>query len=288
MSLPRSRPPFISRRGLIGSGAAASVLAATGLAQAAPHPGGTLRIAVGTGALFDRVIAPGAVFDCLTEIDDAGRLRGELAESWSASAGGQEWVVGLRSDIAFHDGRPFRAADVVASLRPLVGRADALAGVRGMRCSGKEQVVFALVAADPQFPLRLSDPDLVIRPGGDPAATTGTGLYRVVETGPGARVKLARYEGHPRSGRGGHFDRVELLELAAPADRVDALTSGRVDLAFDLPREAGPVLARIRRYALAELVLPGNARPVRVGHIRRLRGMDGRDPLRIAERGFFA
>ena len=289
MNRPDPRLSRISRRGLLGSGAAASVFAASGFgAGAQPRPGGTLRIAAPGPELYDRLLAPGAAYDCLTEIDADGGLRGELAERWETRDGGAEWLVTLREDAAFHDGTPVRAEDVVAALKAASADSDAgLGDVQRLWRAGVRKVGFRLAAPDPQFPLRLADPALVIRSG---QAPQGSGLYAVQEEGPGRRVKLARVEGHGRAARGGWFDRVELLEISGAEERLRTLLSGRVDLAFGLAPEAHRVLARERRLVATTLRLPLADGPhaMLAGHVTRLRGLDGRDPLRIAERGFFA
>ena len=117
----------ISRRGLLTSGALAGVLAATGVPlQAQPNRGGTLRLGLESNGsswdarqVFDplmRVAAQGCVFDCLTEVTAQGQLVGELAESWEGSVDATVWTFTLRSDVTFHNGRPFGADDVVESL----------------------------------------------------------------------------------------------------------------------------------------------------------------------------
>ena len=137
------------------------------------------------------------------------------------------------------------------------------------------------------FRSALADPALVIRSG---QAPQGSGLYAVQEEGPGRRVKLARVEGHGRAARGGWFDRVELLEFGSAEERLRALLSGRVDLAFGLAPESHRILARERRLVATTLrvQLEDGPQAMLTGHVTRLQGLGGRDPLRIAERGFFA
>ena len=116
------------------------MLAASGLAaRAGPKPGGVLRIAAPPGWIAERLLAPGASHDCLTEIDSDGRLRGELAADWAAFEGGRSWTVTLRSGAQFHDGRPVTPDEVMAALRQhLRGalgpvRRISKAGVHGIR-----------------------------------------------------------------------------------------------------------------------------------------------------------
>ncbi len=276
----------ISRRSLIGSGAAASALAVAGFpASAIAQRGGTLRVAAPQD-IFDRLVAPGAVFDGLTEIDEGGALRGALADNWETTDAGRNWTIALRPDAVFHDGRPVLAEDVTAALAAETEANGVLADVRRLRPVARN-VLISLEATDPQLPLRLSDPALVVRPATRPSDTIGSGLYQVVAAEPG-RLKLSRVDGHGRRARGGFFDRVELLSMSAAEDRLFALETGRVDLAFDLPRWGPRALLRERRLVADSLHVDGRSAPVIVGHSTRLHGLDGRDPLRIAERGHFA
>ena len=237
----------ISRRELLGLGAAAGVVAATGApAHALPTRGGSLRLGLagrGIGAFdgrrpFDpimRIAGHGAVFDCLTEIGADGAIRGELAAGWEASADARVWTVRLREDAVFHDGRAFGADDVVATLRlHMAGGAAAVAGrIAQVRRLGPHEVQIALREGLPGLPFLLSDPQLVILPAHAPeramAEGIGTGLYRMEPGRTAERAVLRRVERHYRDGQAGWFDRVELLRIADPAARLEALKSGRVD-----------------------------------------------------------
>ncbi len=95
----------ISRRGLLTAGAAASVLAASGLPlQAQARRGGRFRAGL-SGAnssdswdgrthsdLFMIASSQGAVFDSLTEVGADGSLRGELATDWDATPDAKVWT----------------------------------------------------------------------------------------------------------------------------------------------------------------------------------------------------
>ena len=120
----------ISRRGLLRSGAAAGVLAASGLPlRAQAKRGGTLRLGL-AGAntsdswdgrtmsdTFMATLGQGAVFDCLTEVSAGGELVGELVESWEASSDAKTWTFNLRQGVTFHNGKSFGADDVIESLQ---------------------------------------------------------------------------------------------------------------------------------------------------------------------------
>ena len=118
----------LTRRGLLKSGAAASVVAAAGMPAQAAKRGGTLRLGLAGANTSDSwdgrthsdsymiITAHGCVFDCLTEVKANGELVGELAESWEATADAKTWTFNLRKGVTFHNGKAFSADDVIASL----------------------------------------------------------------------------------------------------------------------------------------------------------------------------
>ena len=109
----------LSRRGLLKSGAAAGVLAATGTKVAAANRGGTLRLGLAGANTSDSwdsrthsdsymiMCGHGAVFDTMTQVAADGTLVGELAESWEASSDAKTWTFNLRQGVTFHNGKPF-------------------------------------------------------------------------------------------------------------------------------------------------------------------------------------
>lgn len=239
----------ISRRRLLTSGVAAGVLAASGVAAFGQgRRGGTLRLALGGADPSDSwdarrhadafmiALGHGAVFDCLTEVAATGELVGELAESWEASADARVWTFDLRKGVTFHDGTPFGADDVIASLRlhgPASPAHPILAPVTEMTRLGPHRVRFVLAEGNADFPFLMADYHLLIYPAGDVAGAMargiGTGLYRVESFVPGARASLVRVAGHYKDGRAGWFDRIEALAIGDDAARTRALIEGRVD-----------------------------------------------------------
>lgn len=240
----------VTRRGLLKSGAAASVLAASGLPVLAQSRGGTLKLGVSGASTHDTwdsrwhdenfmiMAAHGCVFDCLTEITAGGELVGELAESWEASADARVWTFNLRRGVTFHDGRPFGADDVLASLalhqdaKNRSGGWPIVANIAGMEKLADHQVRLTLASGNADFPFLLSDHHLVIYPAGDIAGAlrsgTGTGLYRVETFEPGHRMIARRVNGHYKDGKAGWFDSVEIHAMNDGPSRMSALMAGRV------------------------------------------------------------
>ncbi|MGR3806124.1 ABC transporter substrate-binding protein [Marinibacterium profundimaris] len=222
----------LDRRALFASGAAAALLAASGLsAENLPRRGGRLRIAAADGAGV-AAVAKGAVFETLTEVAPDGLLRGELASAWHGSADATDWRIGLRPGAKFHDGRTCAAGDVIATLLGEASPvADAIAGARAVP-GGLE---ITLWRGDPDFPYRLADPALSVAPGGDlPGAMedwVGTGLYRVVTARDGRQYLGRRVDAHWKDGRAGWVDTVEVIAVTDPNVRDEALRDGFVDVA---------------------------------------------------------
>ena len=248
----------ISRRSLLTTGAAAGVLAASGMAlMAAPRQGGVLRASVTGGiatdtwdsrthsGLFMIVAGHGMVFDCLTEVGADGALKGELAESWEASADARIWTFNLRKDARFHNGKRFGADDVIESMTLHMGAdsrspaAPLLAPVAKIKKITEHQVQFHLEAPNADFPYLLADYHLVIYPAGYVELAMqngiGTGLYRVETFRPGAFLHARRVDEHYKDKSAGFFSDVELTNEAVDGLRFAALDSGSADVVAQVP-----------------------------------------------------
>lgn len=259
----------ISRRGMIASGVLAGVLSAAGLPVAARQRGGVLRLGASGLAegfdprrmrgLFPRVLGQGAVYDTLTEITATGEVVGELAEHWESDATARTWVFRLRRGVTFHDGRALGAADAAASLLlhrdPASPAARILDRVADVRVVSPLELSVTLVEGNPDFPMLLADPHLIVGPDGRFDAGVGTGLYRLADYRPGEGARLVRVGAHYKDGVAGWFDAVILRAIPDPAARSAALLSGHLD-AVDLdPAAAVPQNRKIRVIAV-----PGNAK----------------------------
>ena len=230
----------LDRRALFTSGAAAALLAASGLsADARPQRGGRLRIAVSReGDTLGRLVQS-SVFDTLTEISPDGLLRGELALGWTGSSDARVWEFALREGVVFHNSRPFGAADVVASLGQHEAVANRLAGIEAI---APLTVRIQLSEPDPHLPYRLADETLFVCCDGAidaPAADgNGTGLYTVQRYQPDRNFLGVRVTGHYKDGQAGWVDQVEAVVISDPKVRAEALRDGFVDVA-ELPLPGG-------------------------------------------------
>jgi hypothetical protein len=116
----------------------------------------------------------------------------------------------------------------------MAGSAAAVAGlIAQVKRTGPHEVQVVLREGRPGLPFLLADPQLVMLPAHAPeramAEGIGTGLYRMEPARTAERAVLRRVERHWKDGVAGWFDRVEVLRIAAPAARLEALKTGRVD-----------------------------------------------------------
>ena len=241
----------ISRRGLLKTGAAAGVLGLTGMPLRAQTRGGKLTAGL-SGAntsdswdgrthsdLFMIASAQGAVFDSLTEVAADGSLVGELAESWEASADAKVWTFNLRRGVTFHNGKPFGADDVIASLQMHVeeGAKSAaepiVSAITDMQKTGDHQVQLTLASGNADLPYLLSDYHILMYPAGQIeeaiANGIGTGLYQVQSFDPGVRMVATRYPDHYKGDSAGFFDEIEYIAINDNTARTNALLTGQVD-----------------------------------------------------------
>ncbi|PVA07692.1 ABC transporter substrate-binding protein [Thalassorhabdomicrobium marinisediminis] len=241
----------ISRRGLLQTGMAAGVLAATGLPLRAQTRGGKFTAGL-SGAntsdswdsrthsdIFMISSAQGAVFDSLTEIAADGSLKGELAESWEATPDAKTWTFNLRKGVTFHNGKSFGADDVIASLQMHLGEESKSAAkpivenIVEMNKLGEHQVELVLAAGNADLPYLMADYHILMFPAGQIEEAIsqgiGTGLYQVTSFDPGVRMTATRYADHYKGDSAGFFDEIEYIAINDNTARMNALLTGQVD-----------------------------------------------------------
>lgn len=212
----------LDRRALFSSGAAAALLAASGVSlEASPREGGHLRIALPRSADNLSRLVHGATFDTLTEIAPNGALKGELAASWRSRAQGRAWIIDLREGVRFHDGTLMQAPDVVASLDGKLDRAVSI------EATGPLQLQINLAETVPNLPFVLASRNLAIARSDH----VGTGCYRIGRLVPDRQYLGKKVQGHYKSGRAGWVDSIEAVVIPDAAVRAEALRDGFVDIA---------------------------------------------------------
>lgn len=212
----------------MGFALAASLLAASAAEAQTPKRGGTLTYAVTAEApTFDchatttyaaiHVLAPH--YSLLVKIDqqDYPKVKPDLAESWTVSPDGRVYTFKLRQGVQFHDGSPFSAKDVKASLdrirKPPEGvvsvRKAAFEDIADIAAPDPATVVVTLKAPDAQFLDLLALPfnciysaDKLAADPQFPAKTIlGTGPFVATEHVAGAHFSGKRFEKYYEPGK---------------------------------------------------------------------------------------
>jgi peptide/nickel transport system substrate-binding protein len=182
-----------------------------------------------------------ALFDALTQIDASGALQPALALSWENTAP-TTWVFRLRPDVRFHNGEPFTAAAVVATMALLRSEAGAglyvaaeMKDVASVRAKDELTVEFHTRAPDPILPKRLSivyivEPKSLARAGleGLAAQPVGTGPFKLLDWG--HTVRRSSFRAFPDSWRKPGVERLEMIWLPDASARLQALLAGHLDI----------------------------------------------------------
>lgn len=225
----------IDRRALFTSGAAAALLAASGLsAQSRPRRGGRLRLALAREGDSLGLVARGAAFDTLIELAPDGTLRGELATGWTSDGTARHWVLTIREGVRFHDGTAFAAKDAARMLQRHGIAAQAETATR---------LAITLDKGDPQFPFRLTRADMIVRDASE-SPLNGTGLYRIARFEEGRHFRATRVADHYKGDTAGWSDTIDAIAMSDPRARAAALRDDFVDVAelpdaSELPADGG-------------------------------------------------
>ena len=210
------------------------------------------------------------VYDTLFGMDRLFHPQPEMVDSWQASPDGLSYTFRLRDGLKFHDGRPVRAADAVASLKRWGQRNDAYgqallaaataidaADDRTFRILLKRRfpVLEALATTTTPTPFimpeRLAQTDAYTQL----SEVVGSGPFKFVkdEWQPGHKAVYARNPAYaaraepPNNTAGGKVakvDRIEWLYIPEAATAVQALETGEIDYVENAPNDYAAALAR--------------------------------------------
>ncbi|MDQ3641946.1 MAG: ABC transporter substrate-binding protein [Actinomycetota bacterium] len=196
-------------------------------------------------------LANAPVLESLLSFSSDLSLEPLLAEGWEHRPP-LSWRLLLRRGVRFHNGAPFDASAVVATVnRWGTGRNLMGLGPRSAVAVDEYTVDITPKAANHRLleqlahpGRRFAAPGTVPGTGVDPHATpTGTGPFRFVRYRPGAELTVERFEGY-----WGAPARLAALSFEFLPDgdaRLAALASGRVHAIYDVPRHR---TAEVRSY----------------------------------------
>lgn len=213
---------------------------------------------VGTDAASGRAFE--LLYSGLLSTDPQGNLIPDLALSWSVEDGGRRYRFSLRPGVAFHDGRPLTARDVVWTYSSLAqgavvsAKEAAWKRVTAVRALDPETVEFELAEPFGSFLIELTRFTGVVPEGATPeemnAHPLGTGPFRFVSRTTDELVveRYPEYYGGPAP-----LERVVLRVVPDATVRALELMKGSVQLIInDLPPDLVPRFRRHDSYRVAE------------------------------------
>lgn len=182
------------------------------------------------------------VFETLLSFASDLRLEPLLAEAWEHRRS-HTWRFWLRRGVRFHNGAPFDASAVVATVNRW-GEGPNMIGLEPRSAVAVDEYTVDVTpkAANHRLLEQLAHPGRrIVAPGTVPGTgahpdvtPTGTGPFRFVRYRPGIDMAVERFEGYwavPARAASLSFD-----FLPDGDARLRALASGRVDAIYDVPR----------------------------------------------------
>jgi peptide/nickel transport system substrate-binding protein len=181
-----------------------------------------------------------SLYQPLIQLDSRARAEFVLAETITPNKTTSEWVIRLREGVAFHDGKPLTAQDVIYTFRRI--KSQALPGanslgpidVAGLKALDRRTVLVPFTSPYGSFPDQLTYwYYLYIIPDGfDPATQkpNGTGPFTYQSFSPGQRSVFTRNPHYWKSGRP-HVDSVTIVDFTDNISLQVALEGSIIDAA---------------------------------------------------------
>jgi peptide/nickel transport system substrate-binding protein len=226
--------------------------------DAKPRRGGVLQFAVtdaGKSELLDPVqalnqhhgIYCALLWDYLLDFDEAYRPKPRLATSVESNGAATTWRIKLRSDVKFHDGKPFTSKDVAWTVKrilekknasPQYGYATRVLDPSRIETPDPQTVVFRLKAPDALFPLLFAvNGSQIVQDGWEPdgVATNAVGTGAFV----GQRWKAGNgfeFERNPNYWNGEvYLDGIRSVVIPDPSSKIQSVLSGPSHATDNIP-----------------------------------------------------
>jgi len=207
------------------------------------------------------------IYEPLINRDPDGKLVPALAVSWKA-LDDLTWEFKLRKGVKFHDGSPFTAEDVVATMKRIPNvpnspssMATFVKPIVETKVVDPYTIVFKTAAPHVLLPSDMASFYIIPKAVAETATTAdfnsgkaaiGTGPYKFAEYVPNQRVVMKANYGY----WGGEepWDKITWKILTNPAARVAALLSGDVQMIETVPTSDIAKLSADRNFRLADKV----------------------------------
>jgi peptide/nickel transport system substrate-binding protein len=189
---------------------------------------------------FQTIDALELVYDTLFELDSELTIQPGLATDWEYSADGTELTLTLREGVSFHDGDPFTAADVQASLERILDEETGavglsfIASIAEISAPDDYTVVLGLSEPNATLPSVLTRvntsimSDAAIEAGTVSTEPNGTGAFSFTEWNQGQSVELAAFADY--WGGAPAVEGISIRVLPEETSMLAALQAGEVHL----------------------------------------------------------
>ena len=187
-----------------------------------------------------------AMFDALTAVTESGEVKPALAIGWEP-IDQDTWRFDLRRDVLFHNGEPFNAAAVVATVDYLVSPeavretiAREMRAIAGAEVVDQHTVLIHTKLPSPLLPANMAQM-FITEPGqwsrlgaeGFGREPIGTGPFRLIRW----HQAGADFEAFKESWRPPQVERMEMLALPDPIARIQGIQTGQIDVSVSLSPE---------------------------------------------------
>ena len=184
------------------------------------------------------------IYDVLVRMNPDYQLTPMLATEWEFIEP-NTWRFTLRQGITFHDGQPFTAAAVKATMDRLaaIGANTAQLGPDSTKIIDDYTVEITPTAPNRRLLQQLAHPSYsIIAPGSDPATKpVGTGSFKFVEYVKGERLVIERNDAY--WGTVPTLAKITYRFIPDNNTRVLALQAGEIQLAYNIQREVAGNIA---------------------------------------------
>ncbi|GAA5059959.1 ABC transporter substrate-binding protein [Streptomyces similanensis] len=262
-----SMPGRLSRRSALRSAGGGALLLGFGLAgcrsavsetgsagqegPAGPRRGGTVSVAINSDFTPSLLFAQSSqsyqhrlIYNTLTRYDDRLTPHPELATSWDYAADGRSITLRLRSDVTFHDGRPFTADDVIFAVKNLQNPARAAqlrstaAVITGFDKRGDHELVLRLAHRVNNlfdlFEFMIITDRNSVEEALKGTRLNGTGPFKLTKWSPGSGLSFVRNDAYWLKDRP-YLDAVEFRVVSQADALVSSLRTGQSQLSFQVP-----------------------------------------------------
>lgn len=226
---------------------AAALLGFAAEAAAAPRTDIVLGMSVEPAGLDPTAGAPVAagqvtwqnIFEGLTRIDEKGRIRPQLAQSWDIDGDGLTYRFTLADGVLFHNGAPFDSATAKFAIDRILSKESTnpqkalFSAISRVETPDATHLVLRLSRPAGELLFWLGTPAAVmVEPGSADTNRTqpvGTGPFRFVEWRKGDSVAMERFSDYWNPDGAAKLDRARIRFIADPQAQNAALLSKGVD-----------------------------------------------------------